>query len=141
MRLSADAPAGTAVPTTTPVFSSSDLYYNEKGTDFVFQNSATIAYNPSSTLNSHMLVFEVNKLASPMVYTLNDLYISAMVKLEDSQQNKPRDNAMVAPVNLFSAALIRSLRLYLNEESLLAFILYNSTTNMGSLFIIHYFLL
>ncbi len=115
MTLDSTVPNATGVATTAPVFNADDSFFSKKGTEYTYVNSVTMNYSPSSTINNSTLTFDVPKLSSPNCAFINDMMLHLMVKLTDSKGEKPPDKANVAPCNLFTANIFRSVRLFLNE--------------------------
>ncbi len=107
------ASGGGDVP--VPTLSRSDNFFAQTGTDYTYTGSYDMCLNPSSTIENHMLTFDMPKLSSPNVAFLNDLVVQLTVKLQDKDGNKCPDDSITAPVNLFPSAMFRSCALYLNE--------------------------
>ncbi len=118
MSLSAATPGTAAVTSSTPVFSSQDTFFTTVGTDFSWTSSTVIPYSPSSSINNHMLTYEIPRLASPTCVNLDELAIAMVLKLEDSKGNEPPQDAMVSVTNMWPSSMFRAVRVYLNEVRL-----------------------
>jgi len=114
MDLTADKTSG-SLASATPAFNASDLFWQTKGSDYIWTNSYTLNYNPSSTINSHLLTFEMSKLSSPTCAFPGDAFILMELSIKDKDGKKPEDDALVAPINLFPSAMFRGVRMFFNE--------------------------
>ena len=111
----AAAMAGGTTATSMPSVNPADNFFSAKGTDYTWTDSFTLNFNPSSTINDHLLSFEIPRMASPNFVFLKDMVLQLSLKLVDKDDAKPADDAKVAPINLFPSALFRTARLFLNE--------------------------
>ncbi len=98
-----------------PVLSSKDQFYQSLSTDYTWINSYKLCCNPSSVISGHLMTFELPRLSPGNFLCLNDLGIQLMLRLESKDGQKPKDDALVAPVNLVTAAMFRSCRIFVQE--------------------------
>ena len=95
-----------------PVISAQDDYFQKLVTDYTWQNSFNLTFNPSSVVDSHLISFEIPRMSSPNFVCLNDLAVQLLLRLVDKDGNKVEDNKIVAPCNLFTAALFRYILIF-----------------------------
>ncbi len=98
---------GEEVRSKVPVISAQDDYFQKLAADYVWQNSFTLPVNPSSVVDSHLISFELPRMAPPNFIRMQDLAVQLSLRLVDSDGNPPADNSILAPCNLFTAAIFR----------------------------------
>ena len=127
MDLEASRASG-AVATSAPAFNAGDLFWNTKGSDYSWTSSFNLNFNPASSINNHLLTFEVPRLASPNCAFLGDAVLQMQLILEDKDGLQPKPEIRIAPINLFTSGMFRSVRVFLNEVEV-------SSSEMGAYFL------
>ncbi len=92
-----------------------DNFFSQVPVDRTWVNSFTLTYNPTGTIDSHRLSFEIPRLSSGNCIFLSDLLLSMRVSLVDFEGKKPEDNANVAPIEAFPQTMFESVRCSLND--------------------------
>ena len=97
------------------MISSVDNFYAEKTVDYTFTNSSDHQISPTTAITDTKINFTIGPLANPNVFYLNEALLRLKLQIVDKTGALPEAGRDIAPVNLFTSAMFRQCRIFLNE--------------------------